>query len=86
MNLHDKISQFCIKPRTIDDVCKKFEMGDNTAHRYLRQLIQEERIIRRTTDQGTERMKIWYLNIEKPPLDIAKLATQSNRLVMGVWM
>jgi CTP-dependent riboflavin kinase len=86
MTIEDRIAQFCIKARTAVDVRQEFRLSEERTARILRQLIREERIVRRNTDQGTERMKTWYVNVEKPPLDLAALATQSSRQVMGVWM
>lgn len=86
MNIEDRIAEFCIKKRTNAEICEVFQLSEKRTASILRQLMRNSRVIRETTDHGTPRMKTWYVNIERPPLNIGELMSQSSRQVMGVWM
>lgn len=84
MSLENEILEYCYKPRTIYDLIEKFDKRKNQLNKPLLKLQLQQKLIRRVTDQGTARMKHWYMtnNIENP----AQMAKQFSIQVMGVWM
>ncbi len=81
----EDLLMFCYKPRTIYDIANEFGVSTKAVAPRLRKLMAEQRLIRRTTDQGTVRMKQWYMTIEATQ-NPALLATQYSQNVMGVWL
>jgi predicted ArsR family transcriptional regulator len=81
----EDLLMFCYKPRTIHDIAAEFSASTKAVAPRLRKLMAEQRLIRRTTDQGTARMKQWYMTIEATQ-NPALLATQYSQNVMGVWL
>lgn len=81
----EDVIRFCFRPRTIYDIAAEFNTTPKAAHPKLRKLIAEQRLIRRTTNQGTVDMKQWYMTIE-PAENPAELAQQYSTKVLGVWL
>ena len=83
-SLDSDILDYCYKPRTIDDLIKKFDKRKNQLNKPLFKLQLQHKILRRVTDQGTSKVKHWYMtNDIKDPAGMAKRYSQQ---VMGVWI
>ena len=82
--MYEQLIEYCYKPRTITDIQAHFKIGRSQVSKQLLKLQLENKIIRRVTDQGTERMAWWYMT-QKPEAP-AKLAKKYSKCVMGVWI
>jgi hypothetical protein len=81
----EDILMFCYKPRTVKEMATHFNVPQRAVAQRLRKLIADQRIIRRTTDQGKHCMKQWYMTLEVPQ-NPALLAKKYSLNVLGVWI
>lgn len=82
---NNDILKFCFRPRTIHDITAEFNTSPKAVAPRLRKLMAEQRLIKRTTDQGTAKMKQWYMSIETTQ-NPAAYAQQYCKQIMGVWL